>query len=80
MLELTLYSTSHCHLCEEAETSLASISNQYDIKWNTIEITNNDELLEMYGVKIPVIKRADNDYEICWPFTTKDIVKLINLT
>ena len=77
MLELVLYSTTHCHLCEKAQTSLMNLTNQYDIIWTIIEIVTDEKLLERYGVKIPVIKRADNDNEICWPFTPDDIIKLI---
>ncbi len=79
MVDLYLYSTSHCHLCDKAETSLVSLTNKYDIRWSTIEITTDDELIEKYGAKIPVIKRVDNDSEISWPFTTQDIVKLLNM-
>lgn len=55
-----------------------SLASQYDIKWVTIEITDNNHLLKDYGIKIPVIKRVDNSVEISWPFTAPEIVALIN--
>lgn len=73
MLLLNLYSTSHCHLCEEAEAMLANLSNEHDISWQVVEITENNELFENYSLIIPVIKRLDNNAEINWPFTEIDI-------
>ena len=73
MLRLKLYSTSHCHLCEQAESFLVNLANEYDIGWQIIEITENNELYENYSLIIPVIKRLDNNVEISWPFTEVDI-------
>jgi hypothetical protein len=68
MLALNLYTTSHCHLCEQAEAILKSIMNDYDISWISIEIADNDQLLEAYGTKIPVIKVIGSNTELAWPF------------
>lgn len=77
MLQLNLYSTSHCHLCEQAEALLVNLSEIYDINWQVIEISENNELLENYGQRIPVIKRLNNNIEINWPFTAAEIEQLI---
>lgn len=74
MLELNLYTTSHCHLCEQAEAILSSIVNDYDISWNSIEIADNDQLLEAYGTKIPVIQVIGTDTELAWPFDTEAVL------
>ncbi len=78
MQQLNLYSTTHCHLCEQAEALLVNLSIQHDIRWQIIEITEDDELLERYGLIIPVIKRLDNDTEIAWPFTSDEIREFIS--
>ncbi|MDP1595854.1 MAG: glutaredoxin family protein [Methylotenera sp.] len=72
-INLNLYSTSHCHLCEQAESLLVTLSKQYDIRWMLVEITDDAELLENYGIKIPVLKRLSDQSEIEWPFTLVDI-------
>ncbi|ACT47283.1 glutaredoxin family protein [Methylotenera mobilis] len=77
MLALTLYSTSHCHLCEEAEAILFSIANHYDISWHTIEIADDNQLLETYGTSIPVLQITDTNTEIKWPFGAEEILALI---
>ncbi|NOS95071.1 MAG: glutaredoxin family protein [Methylotenera sp.] len=76
-INLNLYSTSHCHLCEQAESLLVTLSNQYDISWMLVEITDNAELLESYEIKIPVLKRLSDQSEIVWPFTIVDIEQFI---
>ncbi|MGZ8258529.1 MAG: glutaredoxin family protein [Methylotenera sp.] len=77
-VHLNLYSTSHCHLCEQAGNLLMSLSDQYDIQWMNIEITDDLVLLENYGSKIPVLKRLDTNVEIAWPFSIKDIEKFLH--
>ena len=75
-----LYSTSHCHLCEKAELFLSNLTLKYDIAWNLVEITDDSQLLMLYEIKIPVLKRLDTNTEICWPFSEADIELLIKNT
>jgi len=77
MKQLVLYTTSHCHLCEQAEAMLTGLKNQYEINWQLQEISDDDDLTEKYGIRIPVITRMDNQAELNWPFTENDIIKLI---
>jgi hypothetical protein len=74
---LHLYSTSHCHLCEQAESLLGILTKDFDLQWSNIEIADDSTLLELYELKIPVLRRMDNNLEICWPFTLSEITQLI---
>lgn len=56
---------------------LHSMSQSYDIQWLTIEITDDEQLLKSYAIKIPVLKRLDNDTELSWPFSTQNIHELL---
>jgi hypothetical protein len=78
MIKLHLYSTSHCHLCEQAEELLKNIAKLHNIDWLNIEIADDAQLLESYEIKIPVLKRLDNNTELSWPFNAIDIQHLIN--
>jgi hypothetical protein len=78
MKQFVLYTTSHCHLCEQAEALLINLKSQYEISWQLQEISDNDDLTEKYGIRIPVIARIDNQTELNWPFTEHDIVMLIS--
>jgi hypothetical protein len=77
MTQLVLYTTSHCHLCEQALELLIILKEQYAINWITKEISDDDDLIEKYGIRIPVIQRIDNQSELNWPFSENDIVMLI---
>ena len=75
---LKLYSTSYCHLCEQAEDMLISLVKQHPITWQTIEIIDDEVLLGLYGNSIPVLKRVDTNQELAWPFTKREIERLIS--
>jgi thiol-disulfide isomerase/thioredoxin len=76
-LYLSFFSTSHCHLCESAENILQAVAEQTDIEYQVVEIAESDALLELYGVRIPVIKRLDTQAEIGWPFTAEDLAQFL---
>jgi len=77
MTQLILYTTSHCHLCEQALALLINLKDQYAINWQTKEISDDDNLIDKYGIRIPVIQRIDNQSELNWPFSADDIVMLV---
>jgi hypothetical protein len=76
MLTLTLFTTSHCHLCEQAVELIAEINLTKPLV--LVEISNDDNLLMQYGERIPVLQRSDNCSELNWPFTRDDLVAFIN--
>ena len=67
MKTLILYSTVGCHLCEQAlEVMRPLVAADYQI--NEVDISESDELMERYGIRIPVVARQDNGHELGWPF------------
>lgn len=76
-ISLNLYSTTFCHLCEQAEVLVARIKQEHDVNIKIIEITSDHDLLAKYEISIPALKRLDNNQEIFWPFTINDIEYLI---
>jgi hypothetical protein len=59
-----LYGNPFCHLCKEAE----AILRRAGITAIRIDVTENQNLYEKYGLRIPVLQRIDNDAELDWPF------------
>ena len=76
-MHLHLYSTSHCHLCEQAEAILVDLALSHDLSWTVIEITDNADLLSRYELSIPVLTRLDTGQEIAWPFNKDQVLDLI---
>ncbi len=68
MIQLTLYTTSGCHLCEEAEEMLNFLQSQQICRWVAIEISEDNRLVDLYGLRIPVIA-TEEGRELGWPFT-----------
>ncbi len=68
MLTLTLYETSHCHLCEEAQALLLPLVEAGVCQVELVDIVDDADLLEQYGTRIPVLHHPWSDQEIGWPF------------
>lgn len=67
-----LYSTLGCHLCEEAESVLLPLLTEAQAAGISIEIEVIDiaeeGLIDSYGVRIPVLRCAQTERELDWPF------------
>ncbi len=74
---LHLYSTSHCHLCEQAEAILVELALSLDLSWTVIEISDDANLLSRYEHSIPVLARLDTCQEIAWPFNKDTVLDFI---
>lgn len=72
-MNLILYSTSACHLCEQAKELLWPLLENQAIRLSEIDIAESDELLERYGVRIPVYKFSHRQEELAWPFDTTQL-------
>ncbi|OUR87968.1 hypothetical protein A9Q81_25005 [Gammaproteobacteria bacterium 42_54_T18] len=75
---LCVYSTSACHLCDLALRVIdAALSPDYFEKV-IIDIADSDELIELYGVRIPVLKVQRTGDELGWPFNEDDLIEFVN--
>lgn len=68
---LVLYGTEYCHLCEEAE----SILRQAGLQWQFMDIAENEQMLALYGLRIPVVQRQDTQSELEWPFGVSEVIR-----
>ncbi len=71
--QITIYTTLGCHLCEQAIAMLQPLQMQGIIALTEVDIADYEELLETYGVRIPVLRRQDNDAELGWPFGLEEV-------
>lgn len=70
--EMILYGTSACHLCEVAEGLIQQQQKTCTFSYVKCDISESDELFVRYGVRIPVLQRADGA-ELGWPFSAQDL-------
>ena len=74
MPALTIYGTSCCYLCEQAEAILREV----EVAAEHTDIVEDDALLEKYGTRIPVLRRADSGAELGWPFDAVAVAQFLS--
>ena len=74
MQELFLYSKENCGLCEKMLVDIHKIIDSHNVSCHVIDITDDLELEQRYGARIPVLVAGVN--EICE--LSLDTSKLLN--
>jgi len=89
MKKIILFSTLGCHLCEQAKGLVWPLALNLNCRVHEVDIADSDELIERYGVSIPVLaiveKGGDIDYdykkeavkELFWPFDEDQVTAFI---
>jgi glutaredoxin len=55
-VRLIIYSKPGCHLCDEMKALVhRTIANQTDVSLHEIDISTDPDLIERYGLEIPVL-------------------------
>lgn len=69
MIQLKLYGTSACHLCEQAEHLLEQLQWQgKQLIVEKVDIIDHPQLEQAYGNRIPVVQEPGTGRELAWPF------------
>ncbi len=71
-----LYSSDGCHLCEQALALCHQVGLQDALL--VVDIVDDESLVELYGVHIPVLERLADNQKLFWPFTAEQIKELTN--
>ena len=79
MIQLTLYGTLGCHLCEDAEWLIrqAIAESPQRIELTAVDIADDAGLAERYGVRIPVLRDRTTDAELAWPFDLPEVMAFL---
>ncbi len=78
MSSILLYTTAGCHLCEAAKTVLWPLLTEFGLRLEEVDIADSDELIERYGIRIPVIAFEHSVTELAWPFSAEQAWVFIN--
>lgn len=76
MTSLTFYTTAGCHLCEHAAEMLAHLKAASAVSVVEIDIASDENLVERYGIRIPVVRREPDGEELGWPFSYEQLASL----
>ena len=75
MIQLQLYSTEGCHLCEVAEQVLSQTLFPVPVSVEVIDIAESDDMISRYGEKIPVLVCPGIvKSELEWPFNSTGLL------
>lgn len=77
MIYCYLYSTSGCHLCDDAWQVLTDIAAFTPLHVEEVDIAESDALIEQYGTRIPVLIKRSSGAELDWPFTQHDAIRFV---
>jgi hypothetical protein len=69
---VTLYGKPDCHLCDDAEERLASLSRRVGLTYRKVDIQSSPELLERFRYRIPVIE-VEGGAILDWPVTSEEM-------
>lgn len=73
-MRLILFGTSGCHLCEKAEVIVnACVPGGVE----TVDIAEQEQWLERYAVRIPVLYDSETKQELGWPFDLAEVEDFI---
>ena len=74
-MNLILYSTDHCTLCEQALDLLLSMPELQGLALAVVDIAGDDALESQYGERLPVLRSGDA--ELNWPFDAVDVRRFV---
>jgi hypothetical protein len=74
--ECQLLGTLGCHLCEVAEALLMPFV-EHGLLVELIDIADDEQWVEQYGLRIPVLRRIDSGAELNWPFDADQVAAFI---
>lgn len=75
VVNVTLYGTAHCHLCDEAAALLA----QMPVTMEYVDVADDEGALARYGIRIPVVRRTDDGAELDWPFDARSLERFLTV-
>ena len=75
-MELILYSTDHCSLCDEALELIFSMPELAGHSVRVVDVALDEDLLERFGERLPVLEFqvADTAGQVLdWPFDSQTV-------
>ena len=79
VFELTLYSTDHCTLCDQALELLFSMPELAGQSVRVVDVAMDDTLTAQYGERLPVLEVSTGKTQLLldWPFDSGAVVGVL---
>jgi hypothetical protein len=76
-MSIILYTGQGCGLCEQAETLIQQTDSNVFASLEKVDVRSSTDLYHLYGARIPVLYREDDQSELPWPFDTLQLVEFL---
>jgi hypothetical protein len=76
-MQLQLFGTSGCHLCEQAEDIIAACRVGHNVTLDNIDIAEQEQWQARYATRIPVLLHLATQQELGWPFDFATVMAFI---
>ena len=78
MKKLKFFTTEGCHLCEQASLILDELHDRFIFEMEIVDIATEEDLVQKYGLSIPVLLNIENNEVLYWPFDRDGVVNLLD--
>lgn len=81
-MRLILYTTLGCHLCDQAALIIADVQAKHlpALQVEAIDIADHDDLVEQFGIRIPVVLLEHRHSDLGWPFDEARLIEYLGDT
>jgi len=73
-MAIVLLSTEACHLCELAQQVLMQVHQLHPLDVYLQDIADDEDLVEQYGTRIPVLLDEESGIDLGWPFDADSVL------
>lgn len=73
LIELELFTGPECGLCDLAADMIYATLDADSYRLKKIDVTASLQLKKAYGLRIPVLRVAQRDKELSWPFDSAQL-------
>ena len=77
-MKIAFYTGPQCGLCDLADEVIAQSTFAERLQIEKINIRDDAALYHLYAVRIPVLKRLDNEQELGWPFDVEMLEEFLS--
>ena len=74
---LELMTTEGCHLCEHATPLLVAGLDPNLFEVDLVDIAFDDQLMNRYATRIPVLVDSQSGSELDWPFDMQQLAEFV---
>lgn len=76
-MALVLLGTEACHLCDQAQEILLQLAGNIACDLFVEDISESAELVDRYGLRIPVLLHEESGAELGWPFGHEEVLSFL---